>query len=228
MVPDDKESIEVLSQLYGAVGDEDARIEALENALKQDPSNTENMFNLGQIYFKQNEFGKAEEKFKMYLAIKPDDVYALEFLGNSQQNLGKFREAIATYEKIIAIDPEKKKIFCEMATCYKELGRYSTARIYANKTLRIDSNFGLAYIVLGEIYETCADECAKGRQLKFDDKLIYEKAYLEYQKAKRDPAYADLAVRRMEYVQQSKPTTADRFMHPDQKQSKLDCHKWIY
>ena len=228
MVPDDNESLKVLSQLYGVVGDESARVEALENTLKQDPTNSEIMFNLGQIYFKQNEFAKAVEKFDMYLAIKPDDVYALEFFGNAQQNLGKFQQAIRTYEKIVAIDAQQKKIFCEMATCYKELNKFSIARNYADKALKIDSNYGLAYIVRGEIYEACADACAKGRQLKFDDKLVYELAYKEYQKAKKEPGYAGLASRRMEYVQPSMPTKGDRFMHQGQTKSKLDCHKWIY
>ena len=77
-------------------------------------------------------------------------------------------------------------------------------------------------------YEACADACARGRQLKFDDKLVYELAYKEYQKATRDPGYRDLGTRRMEYVRPSIPTKGDRFMHQDQDKSKMDCHKWIY
>ena len=228
LVPENNEVRELIGRLYEVTGQEDAQIDALEKSLVEDPENTEIMFKLGQIYFKRNEFAKSIEKYQMYLLKKPDDLIALEAMGNAQQNVGKYNDAIKTYKRILAINDQKVKIYCEIATCYKELGQYSTARTQVNTAIRIDPNFGLAYIVRGEIYEAAADKCAQGRPLKFDDKLIYEMAYKEYQRAKQDPSWADLASRRMEYVEPSIPTKGDRFMHQDQTKSKLECHKWIY
>jgi len=229
--PDNPEAQSVLAQLLHSTGNEDAAIEAQEKALQTDPQNTKLMYSLGETYFKRGEFQKSIEKFQMYLKFKPDDTYALEYLGNSQQNLGQFTKAIATYEKILSLKPDNKKVICEMATCYKELKSYTKARSVVRKALKIDPNYGLAHIVLGEIYEATADDCINKRQkhiVNFDDKLVYELAYKEYAKAAQDIQFSDQAKRKMEYVKADIPTKEDRFMHPDQKKARLDCYKWIY
>ena len=107
----------------------------------------------------------------------------------------------------------------------------SKARSVANQAISIDSNYGLAYIVRGEIYEAAVDQClAKrgNRQLRFDDKLVYKLAYDQYAKAKQDIQFADFAQRKMNYVQPDIPTTEDLFMHQGKTQAPLDCYKWIY
>lgn len=229
--PDNAEAQSVLAQLLQATGQEDEALEAQESALKKDPKNTKLMYSLGEAYFKRSEFQKAVEKFEMYLKYKPEDVFALEYLGNSLQNLGEFRKAIGVYEKILAIQPDNKKAYCEMATCYRELGNFPKARSIVRKALKIDPNYGLAHIVLGEIYEDTADNCINKRAKKivnFDDKLVYEMAYKEYQKATKDIQFADEARKKMSYVQPDIPTKEDRFMHPNQTKARLDCYKWIY
>ena len=229
--PSNAEAQGVLAQLIRSTGDMDAYLDAQEKTLANDPENTRLMFSLGESYFKRSEFNKAIEKFSMLLSRSPEDTYALEFLGSSQQNLGKFRDAIGTYEKILALQPDNKKIYCEMATCYKELKNLTKARSLVRKAMNIDPAYGLAHIVLGEIYEVTADECVNKRAKKkvsFDDKLVYELAYKEFEKAAKDIQFADLARKKMNYIQQDIPTSEDRFMHPDQKQARLDCYKWLY
>ena len=229
--PNDLEVKEIVGTLFRTTGNEDAYIESLIETVKNDPENTKAMFTLGEIYFKRANYNQAIEYLNKYLAIKPDDVIALEYVGNAQQNLGQFNKAIATYDKILAVDAGHKKVLCEMATCYRELGQLSKARSTANKALKIDSGYGLAYIVRGEVYEDAVDGCLSKRDkriVKFDDKLIYKMAYDEYAKALKSFETADIAKKRMSYIQPDIPTTEDYFMHPDQKKARLDCYKWIY
>jgi len=231
MEPKNAEAQKVYAQLLGATGDQDAVIAAQEKALQMDPKNTDLMYTLGETYFKLSEFQKSIEKFNLYLKLKPKDTSALEYLGNAKQNLEQYHEAIATYEKIIAIKPDNKKILCDMATCYKELNQLRKARSIANKALNIDPNYGMAYIVRGEIYEVAVDNCMNKRGAKsttFDDKLVYKLAYDQYARAAKDIQFSDLATRKMSYLQPDIPTKEDYFMHQNQKKAKADCYRWIY
>ena len=231
MDPNDAEARGIYAQLLGSTGDEDAVLNALIDASKADPNDTNTLFQIGETYFKRNDYENSIEYFNKLLAINTQDAMALEYVGNAQQNLGKFTDAIATYEKTITIKPDNKKVICEMATCYRELGQLSKARSVANQVLSIDPNYGLAFIVRGEVYEAAVDQCMKKRgesQEKFDDKLIYKLAYDEYTKATRDIQFADLAAKKMNYVQPYIPTKEDLFMHQSQSKANIDCYKWIY
>jgi tetratricopeptide (TPR) repeat protein len=229
--PKNGEVQNVYAQLLGSTGDEDAVLNAKINASNTNPQDTNLLFQIGEIYFKQNDYENSIIYFNKLLAINAQDAMALEYVGNSQQNLGKFKEAIATYEKVIAIQQDNKKIVCEMATCYKDLGQLSKSRSVANQALKIDPAYGLAFIVRGEVYEVAVDQCLEkrgNRQLKFDDKLIYKKAYDEYAKAKKDLEFADFAQRKMSFVQPDIPTKEDLFMHQGVTKAKLACYNWIY
>lgn len=229
--PNNAEAQNTYAQLLGSTGDEEAVLEAKINASSSNPNDTNLLFQIGEMYFKRNEYSNAVTYFNKLLAIKPEDAMALEFVGNAQHNMSKYKEAIVTYEKVMAVKPDNKKVLCEMATCYRELKQLSKARSVANQALNIDSDFGLAYIVRGEVYEAAVDQClAKrgNRKLTFDDKLIYKLAYDEYVKAKKDLQYSDFAQRKMSYVQPDIPTTEDLFMHQAQKIARLGCYQWIY
>ena len=228
--PQDQESQRTLSQLYKSTGDADAAIHRMEEVKKLDPQNTENLFNLGKEYFNGDDFDNAIVNFNALLKLKPSDVSAISYLGASYQNSGKFKDAITAYKKAIDIQPDNKKLHTDVATCYKELGSFSTARNFANKALRIDSKYGLANIVRGEIYEAAVEKCMANRGKdapEFDDKLIFELAYKEYQKATNDLQYKDLATGKLRYVKEYIPKKEDRFFHKH-TQAKLKCYKWIY
>ena len=62
----------------------------------------------------------------------------------------------------------------------------------------------------------------------FDDKLVYELAYKEYQKATKDLQFKDTATTRMNYIRDFIPKKEDLFFHKGQTKAKKDCYKWIY
>ena len=229
--PNDAEAQEIYASLLSQTGDEDAVIEAKEKALAAKPDDTNLMFSLGRMYFRRSEYQKAIDKFNMLLAVRPDDLEALEFKGNAQQNDGKFSDAIKSYEKILAARPDHAKVLCDMASCYRELKNFRKAMSVVQTAIQKNPNLGLGYIVKGEIYEAVADDCIGRREKRItniDDKLVYEKAYVQYQTAaQRDNQYAELARRKMSYIQQEIPTKEDRFLFPDVKQPRIECYTWL-
>ncbi len=229
--PDNSEFHDILSRLYKSTGDEDEAIQSQIDALASNPENTAIMFSLGETFFKRGEYEEAIKYYNMLLESRPEDAVALEYVASSYQNLGQYRPAIDTWEKVLALKPDHKKALCEMATCYREIGQLPKARSVARQALNIDSDYGLAYIVIGEVYESAVSQCmdARGdRKIKFDDKLIYKLAYDQYVKARNDMQFADRARSKMNYIQPDIPTTEDLFMHQDVKQARDECYSWIY
>jgi tetratricopeptide (TPR) repeat protein len=118
-----------------------------------------------------------------------------------------------------------------MATCYKELEQFQTGWETARRALRIDPQYGLARIVIGEIYEAQAEKCYTTRGKKgpeFDDKLVYDRAYKEYEQAATDLQFKDLAQRKMNYVKEFRPSKEDLFFHKGQTKPKDSCYDWIF
>ena len=231
MDPNDAEAQRTYANLLVNFGDIMDVIAAKEKALEADPQNINLMFDLGKMYFSEQMYSDAVGKFDLLLAISPEDVAALEYKGNALQNDEKFAAAIKTYESLLAVKSDHAKSMCEISTCYRELGNMRQAMNFAQRSIRTNSDFGLGYIVKGDVYATVADDCIGKREkriVNFDDKLVYEKAYKQYQiAAQKDVEYADLAKRKMNYVKVDIPSTEDLFMHPDQKQPNLDCYTWL-
>ena len=228
--PNDAEAQQVYASLLAETGDVMAVIDAREKALASKPEDVTLMFDLGKMYFTEQMYPEAVEKFDMLLAISPEDVDALEYKGSALQNDYKYNEAIKSYEKVLALKPDNARVMCEMATCYMELGNLRKAMSVAQNAIRTDSNFGLGYIVKGDIYARSADDCIGKREKRiavFDDKLVYEKAYRQYQRAAQDLQFSDMAKRKMNYIKPEIPTKEDLFMHPDQKEPNLDCYAWL-
>ncbi len=227
----DKDAHETLSQLYRSTGDADAAINRMEEVKRLDPKNLDNLFNLGKEYFNNDDFENAIVNFEALLSQKPDDISAMTYLGSSLQNTGKYSRAINIFTEILSVQPENKKAYADIAICYKELGKFPTARQFANKALAVDAEYGLAYIVRGDIYAATVEKCMADNKkdiADFDDKLVYELAYNEYQRATKDLQFKDMATAKMNYIKDYIPNQEDRFFHKGQTKAKKECYNWIY
>ncbi|MDZ7722952.1 MAG: tetratricopeptide repeat protein [candidate division KSB1 bacterium] len=230
--PQDADAQSTLASLFETTGDIDAVIEAKEAALENRSDDTALMFDLARLYYRQGDYNFAIEKFTNLLEIKPEDFDALEFLGNSYQYNGKYRKAIGAYEKALALKPDNARIMTEMAACYKEIDQVRKAMNTVNQAINMNSSYGMAYIVKGEIYSAVADKCIASREKKistYDDKLVYQMAYNQYQRAANvDPTVSNTAEKRMRSIKPEIPTTEDKFLHPDKDKATLDCYQWLY
>ncbi len=226
--PTNAEYQEILSSLLSSTGDTEQIIKQKKQMLKLDPDNIRYRFELAQSYHSAAKFDSAIANFKIVLKKQPDNREALELLGNSYQNSNKFNEAINVYNTIIQNSPNDKKNLCNLTSCYTSLGRYSTARRTVSKALRIDNQYGLAYLALGKIYETAADKNIRKNDGKttYDDKLVYKIAYDQYLKAKNDLAYKREAENRLESLKPVIPTKEDKFIH-DYETPKNEVYNWI-
>lgn len=229
LTPNDAEVRQALSALYKSTGRTAAALASMEAALAQKPNDTQLLFELAQTRIKQQEDEKALELLLRYKMLVPTDVTALELLGEVLSRAGRFREALQTYEQIIAGNPDEKKALVNSSICYRELGDFPAARRLANKALAVDNRYGAAFMALGKSYQTCADQCvAQKNKVDFADRLVYELAYQQYEKALQDLTTRATAQQHMNLLAANLPQKEDRFMHKGQDKATGPCYQWIY
>ena len=227
--PSDQKSQEVLGNLQSQYGSIDDVIATQKTLVENDPENMKYRLDLAQTYHKAGEFESAIEQLILVIEKEPQNTLALEFLGDSYKNIDKFNDAVAIYKRILESNADDKKNLCNLSMCYTSLGRFTTAMREVGKALRLDANYGLAYITRGMVYETSAEKCVsqKGGKVAFDDKLVYKMAYDSYVRAKQDLEWRQDAERRLSYLATLIPTREDIFMHQNQTTPRGECYQWI-
>jgi predicted TPR repeat methyltransferase len=80
----------------------------------------------------------------MGLSIKPDNAAAYCNMGNSLQEQGKFKEAIALYNKTLSLKPDYADAYYNMGVALKEQGKLEEAIDAYNKALAINPDYAEA------------------------------------------------------------------------------------
>ncbi len=226
--PNDKDAQDMLSQLY-ETQDIDAVITHRENMIKQFPDDVQLREDLAEAYFTVGEFDKAIEQLEIVVSNETDNLGALKMLGKSYQETDRFSSAITIFNKVLNINAEDKNTLCDLAIAQASLGRFTSAIQNTNKALTLDSQYGVAFMTRGFIYETAADRCVAENDGKrtFDDKLVYQMAYEEYNKAKASFETQREATRAANALVNIIPTTEDYFMNPNKTRPTSPCYNWM-
>ncbi|MBN2088533.1 tetratricopeptide repeat protein [candidate division KSB1 bacterium] len=228
---EDTSSKQIQTDLLLRTGDPTSVLDRMLRIKRQNTGESQPIFNLGQYYFIKGDYPSAEIEFREYLKIEPTDEIGREYLAASFQNQGKYDAAINVYLTILAMNPQHVKSLCEVAYCLKKLEKFEQAREYVLQARKIDPDYALGYIVLGEIYQKVTENCQKARKRvvpDWDDKLIYQMAHDQYKAALNDSLFKSMAKNKLQAIERFIPTNEDWFMHPDDKQAKLKCYEWIY
>lgn len=227
LVPDDRDAQDTLTGLYGAAGRSEDALAKKEELLVSRPDDTTLMFDLGMAYFDQGNFNKSVELLTRLLDLDPKNIDALSRLAKAHLNLESYGQAINDYKKILAINRNDIGIICEVANVYRTQGDFQNARNWGRKALGVNSNSGLAYITIGKVYQESASTCVQKKgSFKYDDRLVYQKAYEEYRKASRDPFYEGQARQAMKSIEHLLPTAEDKHMNT-YTEPKEACYSWI-
>ncbi|MBI3798714.1 MAG: adenylate/guanylate cyclase domain-containing protein [Deltaproteobacteria bacterium] len=69
--------------------------------------------------------------------------FALSALGQAYRLLGRYEEAIATFKRVLALNPDLWIAHAQLTLCYSELGREEEARTQAAELLRVSPHFSV-------------------------------------------------------------------------------------
>ncbi len=117
-----------LAVAVAQLGKAQEAIQALEQVLRLDPSNSAAHYNLGILFGGRGEDEKALEYFRAAVDADPSNSVARIALANLLWRKRRCQEAIPHFEKFLATSPEHREARMSQAVCHAHLGEYAEAR----------------------------------------------------------------------------------------------------
>lgn len=141
--------------------------EAYEKVLLCDPVSDYVLRELGLVLIKMGKNHEALERFKEFIAGKPDDIDVRLLLADLYSSMGKNDEAVETYNGILAISEDEQALLM-LGTFYFQKHQYDKAREILDRLVRQNAYSYLGYYYLAQLY----------RELRLITKALdaYEKA----------------------------------------------------
>lgn len=134
-----------------------------------------------------------------------------EKMGITSLKAKKYTEALKYFTKALELESEEGKkadYYVELAQTYSGMGRYADARSSARKAVEIRPDYGLPYILIGDLYASSTN-CGENACMQ---KAVYWLAVDYYAKAKAvDPSIASTANSKISTYSKYFPTTQDCF-----------------
>ncbi len=98
----------LMARAHEAMGDTARAGQVLERALEHDPSHEEALDRLALMRFGQKRYGEALRLYRKLLELVPDAAQHHSNLGATLYHLGQTREALASFERALALKPDLK------------------------------------------------------------------------------------------------------------------------
>ncbi len=225
--PNNSEASNTLATYVSGLIGEGADLKYRKEAWQKDPDNADLAYKYAETAVQSGEYKAALEPLAKAISKKPaPKVYKLR--AEVYENLNEYSKAISDYKAILKSEARNANIMLRISVNYRNMNSFSKARYWINKALKTKPKYGLAYITLGETYEAAVSYCQekRGGKSKYEDKLVYLKAYNIYKSAEQDPVYRAKAKRKRENVKPFIPTQEDKFMHKHDK-IKSACYDWL-
>jgi len=139
----------------------------------------------------------------------------------------QYSNSIPYLEAAIAVesDDSRADVYLLLCSVHLQLKNYVTAREFARKTIDLRPNDGHAYLMIGDMYASTADECGDNDLTK---KVAFWAAVDKYIKAKQvDPSLEESAQKRIEIYSKLYPTSERLFFYDlaEGEQYTIGC--WI-
>jgi adenylate cyclase len=134
----------VLSLAYRFKKQFDKAIPPAERAVALSPNSASAHFMLGAALLGSERFEEAILYFNKSLRLSPIPIgQCLHNLASAYRFLGRYDEAIATYKKLLQLQPDYLPAHASLAVVYVLVGRQEEARAEAAEVMRIDPQFSL-------------------------------------------------------------------------------------
>ncbi len=208
------------------------RMAFLEDRLAKDSTNLEIISELFDIYRQLGEREKMYQLAERLLALKKD-ARTYHMVGKLYLDDGEPAKALEYFRQAMqapGVDEIARELYYNAGVAEQQLGRLANARTYFRRALRVDPNFGKAYIAIGDLYAQAVAEC--GSQLEREDRAVYWLAVDYYEKARRvDPSVANEANRKINTYRKYFPDQEALFFKGWKvgQPYKIDygCYAWI-
>lgn len=156
MNPEEHEYAKKIGDLYKKKGDNEAAQEWYSKAAAAGVTTT-GAFGVGRDMMKAGNYSEAVLAFEDFLKGKPDSVAGWQNLGYCYTKLAQRKDAIAAYEKALALDPSKHSVASSLAFLYLDEGQVAEAEKLASDGVQSwpdnDKKKADMYYLMGRILE---------------------------------------------------------------------------
>jgi tetratricopeptide (TPR) repeat protein len=118
----------VLSQIYQVKGDVAKTKEAYLKAIETNPEDPNLAYNLGMVFYKEQNWSEAEKYFNMAVEREADNADAYLLAGNCSNLLEKYDAARMTLEKGVELYPDNASLWTELGKAYNKLKMVDKAK----------------------------------------------------------------------------------------------------
>lgn len=232
---DDEEVSKILSSVRDDIfGDNpQAQVAYLEDQFEANPDSLALMQDLFNAYVEQGSVSNASE---LAPQLMEEDVPAETIREIAQMRLedGRPEAALEAYEKLTS-DTDGSltaEDYFRRGRAYEQMDQLSKARSEFRNAIEARSDYGRAYIAIGDLYTSAVSDCS-GEELSRNDKAVYWAAVDKYQKAKEvDSGVASTADSKISTYRKYFPTQEDIFYRDEWEEGgnftiDYGCYSWI-
>jgi tetratricopeptide (TPR) repeat protein len=151
--PGTADTYKYLAFVYWQIGQPNAAIATLENALQRGLRDREVPVRLGNYL---SEIGHAARAVALLEHMPPDDVDALNALGMAYSQTGRTADALQTFKKVLAIDPSNGFAYQNIGVVQLRAGQLQDAERSLKQALDADPALASAYTTLGVVLASTA------------------------------------------------------------------------
>jgi tetratricopeptide (TPR) repeat protein len=175
--PEEKSGYEEFARLCRRREDFDCAIEYTEKILALEPGVVEPYWHLSRIYVSRGSLDTAERELLTAVELKPDEAHVYRWLGDFCRKQERWDDAIAWYQKSLAVDPGHARALYALGETYLEADRdLATAEECFNTYLQTRLKYwwpepALAHCQLAKIYTKQGNKKAAKSEIKKARKL---------------------------------------------------------
>lgn len=138
--------------------------EEVKKKIKENPSDAESWYHLGDLYDRSVMYAEAIEAFKKAVELKPGMGYAYFKMGTAYNRIDKPEEAIKAFKKAIELMPDYAVAYNNLAIAYGKAGKISDEIRTLEKAIQLRPRYGIARYNLAIAYLKKGDRAAAKRQ----------------------------------------------------------------
>ncbi len=129
----------ILPMYQTTIGDKDKLVEYYRYLHEKFPNNTQILNRLGYLYLEKRDFKNAENCFKKYIFIEPDNANPYDSIADLYFTLGNYKKAIENYKKALNIKPDFYNSKIKLALCYIYTGKLRIAEKMLEEMTKLSS-----------------------------------------------------------------------------------------
>lgn len=128
-----------------------------EEVLKQEPEKLEALFEVGMLYFQQEQYFKAYNKLKEAIKLDPDNGQLWFIFGRALYKIFHCDAAVMAFEKAEKLSFSSSRLYIDKAMCLTELNKFEEAMQTAKKAVELSSGSLAAIHCIASVSEMNGD-----------------------------------------------------------------------